>query len=136
MIIRVAEEKDAPILSQLLGQLGYPASTDESLKRIQLYQQDGYRLMMGEVGDQCIGFIALPWYHALHHPRPIGRVGAFCVDESYRRKGWGSQLLEYAEDFFRSNSCVKVELTSNLKGKGRHDDFCLKMCQRACLQFV
>ena len=136
MIIRVAEEKDAPILSQLLGQLGYPASTDESLKRIQLYQQDGYRLMMGEVGDQCIGFIALHWYHALHHPRPIGRVVAFCVDEAYRSKGWGSQLLKYAEDFFRSKNCIKVELTSNLKRKESHEYYFRKGYQQASMHFV
>ena len=80
MIIREAVEKDALVLSQLLGELGYPALPDDCQNRIQLHWQDGYKLMIGEVDGQPIGFIALHWYHAFHHPRPIGRVVAFCVD--------------------------------------------------------
>ncbi|SRR5258706_9060840 len=136
MIIRESEEKDAQVLSQLLGELGYPASPDDCQKRIQLYRQDGYKLMMGEVEGKSIGFIALHWYHAFHHPRPIGRVVAFCVDEAHRSKGWGSLLLKYAEDFFRSKNCVKVELTSNLKRKESHEYYFRKGYQQASMHFV
>jgi N-acetylglutamate synthase-like GNAT family acetyltransferase len=98
MIIREAEEKDADVLSSLLEQLGYPTSADEILKRILQHKSDGYRLMMGEVNGEPIGFIALHWYHAFHHTRLIGRIVAFCVDEKCRSTGLGSQLLKYAED--------------------------------------
>jgi hypothetical protein len=64
MMIREAVEKDASALSVLLAQLGYPASADEILTRILLYKPDGYRLMMCEVNDRPVGFIALHWYHA------------------------------------------------------------------------
>src|SRR5689334_22067081 len=121
MIIREADEKDAEVLSLLLAQLGYPASREEGAGRIRLYQQDGYKLIMGEVSNNVIGFIALHWYHAVHHPRPIGRVVAFCIDETYRSKGIGSQMLKFAEDFFQVRKCVKVELTSNLRRKESHE---------------
>lgn len=136
MIIREATEKDAHALALLLAQLGYPAPTDEILKRIHLHRHDGYKLMMGEVDSQPVGFIALHWYHAFHHPRPIGRVVAFCVDEAHRSKGWGSQLLKYAEDFFQNKNCLKVELTSNLKRKESHDYYFRKGYQQKSMHFV
>jgi GNAT superfamily N-acetyltransferase len=136
MIIREAEEKDKLILSRLLAQLGYPTSIDESKLRIQLYKQDGYKLLMAELSNQPIGFIALHWYRAIHHPEMIGRVVAFCIDEPFRASGWGSQLLKYAEDFFEGLRCVKVELTSNLRRKESHEYYFRKGYEQASMHFV
>ena len=136
MTIRKAEETDAHDLSRLLSQLGYPASDDESLNRIQLHRQDNYSIMVAELNGRCIGFIALHWYHAFHHPRPIGRVVAFCVDDKYRSKGYGSQLLKYAEDFFIQKDCLKMELTSNLQRKESHEYYLHKGYQQRSMHFV
>jgi len=136
MVIREAEEKDATILSELLGQLGHPSSVEDALKRIQLHQLDGYRLLIGEVDGQAISFIALHWYHAFHRSHPIGRVVAFCVEESFRGKGWGSQLLKYAEDFFLTKNCFKIELTSNLRRKESHEYYLRKGYQQVSMHFV
>lgn len=136
MVIREANKTDALILSQLLAQLGYPASIDESERRIQFYKQDGYRLLMAELGDQTIAFIALHWYRAIHHSEMIGRVVAFCVDERYRAKGSGSRLLKYAEDFFQDLHCMKVELTSNLRRKESHEFYFRRGYQQTSMHFV
>jgi len=136
MIIREASEKDATALSALLAQLGYPSTLDDTLKRIQLYRQYEYKLFVGEIDGQSIGFIALHWYTAFHHQRPIGRVVAFCVDNAHRGKGWGSYLLKYAEDFFKNKNCVKVELTSNLKRKESHEYYLRKGYQQTSMHFV
>lgn len=136
MTIREADESDAFILSQLLAQLGYPASIDESKQRILFYKQEGFRLLMAELNNQSIGFIALHWYRAIHHPEMIGRVVAFCVDENHRSQGWGSQLLKYAERFFEDLHCVKVELTSNLRRKESHEYYLRKGYQQVSMHFV
>jgi len=136
MIIREAEEKDTRALSSLLGQLGYPAATEEIHKRILQYKSEGYLLMIGEVDSQPIGFIALHWYHAFHHARFIGRIVAFCVDEEHRSAGLGSQLLKYAEDLFKSKNCVKIELTSNLRRKESHEYYSRKGYQQTSMHFV
>jgi GNAT superfamily N-acetyltransferase len=135
MFIREAEEKDASILSKLLEQLGYPTTVEDSITRILLHKKEDYKLLIG-VADQPIGFIALHWYNAIHHPRPIGRVVAFCIDERYRGKGLGSQLLKHAEDFFADKKCVKIELTSNLKRKESHDYYLHKGYRQVSMHFV
>lgn len=136
MVIRDADENDALILSQLLAQLGYPASIDESKQRIQFYRQEGYKLLMGDLDNQSIGFIALHWYRAIHHPEMIGRVVAFCIDEHHRGKGWGSQLLLYAEGFFQNLRCVKIELTSNLRRKESHEYYFRRGYEQRSMHFV
>lgn len=136
MVIREAEEKDAAILSNLLAQLGYPTSVEESKERIAHHQQDGYKLFLAELSNVPIGFIALHWYRAVHHPEMIGRIVAFCIDEPFRDRGWGSKLLKYAEDFFRDKHCFKVELTSNLRRKVTHEYYLRKGFDQRSMHFV
>ena len=118
MNIREAQDKDEIALSQLLEQLGYPSfNTSE---RILEYQLNSYKLFVGEIDSEVVGFIALHWYHAFHHPKPVGRIVAFVIDDKFRGKGFGSELLKYAEDFLISKGCLKLELTSNLRRKESH----------------
>jgi GNAT superfamily N-acetyltransferase len=92
--------------------------------------------MMAELNSQPIGFIALHWYNAIHHQQTIGRIVAFCIDEPFRARGLGSQLLKYAEDFFHNLHCVKVELTSNLRRKESHEYYLRKGYQQTSMHFV
>jgi GNAT superfamily N-acetyltransferase len=136
MIVREVNDRDIHVLMKLLTQLGYPAATDEVVKRIHWYKPEGYKLMIGELDGETIGFIALHWYHAFHHAPLIGRVVAFCIDEAHRGKGFGTQLLNYAEDFFRSKNCLKVELTSNLRRKESHEYYFRKGYEQVSIHFV
>ena len=120
MTIREAESKDALALSSLLGQLGYPTSKSSSLKKISAYSQPGYKMLMAESDQKVIGFIALHWYVSPHLPGPIGRITAFCMDETVRGQGKGTILLDAAERFFKKLDCFKIEVTSNLKRTRTH----------------
>lgn len=119
--IEPAHIHDAPQLAALLTQLGYPASTQQTLKKIQEHQNPGYYLLVARDEHYTIGFISLLIYSAMHHSNPIGRITAFCVDESVRGSGVGGQLLLAAEAYFQTQDCFKVELTSNLKRVDSHD---------------
>ena len=109
-----AQSEDTARLVMLLGQLGYPSSNSEMADKIQLHKKPTYKLFVAKEDDQVVGFIALHLYHAFHHPAPIGRITAFCVDEPMRGFGIGSLLLRAAEDFFLQQQCFKIEVTSNL----------------------
>ena len=120
MIIREAEMKDASSLANLLGQLGYPTSESSSQDKIKIYSGDGYKMLMGESDNKVIGFISLHWYISPHQPGYIGRITAFCMDETVRSQGLGTLLLQAAEQFFKEIDCCKIELTSNLKRSRTH----------------
>jgi GNAT superfamily N-acetyltransferase len=120
ILINDAKPEDATQLIALLGQLGYPTTQSEMLDKIQQHSNPTYRLLVAKEENQTLGFIALHYYYALHHTAPIGRITAFCVDETVRGSGIGSMLLTAAEDYFQQVNCFKIEVTSNLKRTRTH----------------
>jgi GNAT superfamily N-acetyltransferase len=119
--IEDAKPEDAARLVILLGQLGYPATHSQMLDRIRQHNSPTYKLLVAKQENKVLGFIALHFYHAFHHPAPIGRITAFCVDEIVRGSGIGSLLLTAAEDYLRQHHCFKIEVTSNLKRSHTHE---------------
>ena len=118
--IEAAKSEDAARLVILLGQLGYPTTNLEMLDKIQQHNNPTYKLLVAKDENQVLGFIALHFYHAFHHVAPIGRITAFCIDETVRGSGIGSLLLTAAEDYFLQQHCFKIEVTSNLKRTRTH----------------
>jgi N-acetylglutamate synthase-like GNAT family acetyltransferase len=120
MIIREAETKDASTLSNLLSQLGYPTSDASTIEKIKVYSQDGYKMLVAQIDQNVIGFITLHWYISPHLPGQVGRITAFCMDETVRGQGKGTLLLNAAETFFKKMDCFKIEVTSNVKRTRTH----------------
>ena len=118
--IRLARPDDAAAIARLIHQMGYPVSETESVKRIQLYIQPSYLLLVAENNETVEGYIALHIYNVVHLPAPEGRIISFCVNEKVRGSGIGTALLHSAEDYFKEKSCYKIVLNSNLKRPDTH----------------
>jgi GNAT superfamily N-acetyltransferase len=116
VIIRHATPADASAVKNLLIQLGYPQLTvEETNQKISLYSQENYALLVIEVDREVAGFISLHWFDIFHSTGKIGRMSAFCVDETKRAQGLGKKLLKAAEDYLIAQGCSKLEVTSNEK---------------------
>lgn len=116
MVIRKATSGDASSVKKLLIQLGYPGlSVDETHKKISDYDNDSYCVLVSEAAGEVVGFIALHWFDIFHSHGKMGRITAFCVDDTQRSQGIGQKLLHAAEEFLLSKGCTKFEVTSNEK---------------------
>ncbi len=115
MVIRNARENDALFLKHLLVQLGYSLDEEEILQGITQHRQEGYHLLVAEIDQEVVGFIALHWFDLFHTRRKLGRISAFCVDERFRSQGIGLKLLKETEIFFKLRGCSRIEVTSNSK---------------------
>lgn len=122
MLIREATTADASSVSQLLAQLGYPG-IDENLARekIKAHHTEDYHLLVAEINSQVAGFIALHWFELMHWEGKMGRITAFCVDERFRSRGIGKQLLMASEELLKTRGCVKFEVTSNARRTRTHE---------------
>lgn len=118
--IAVAKPEDATRVADLLNQMGYATTELETVKRITLYGQPSYQLIIAKAEEITVGFIALHFYDVLHLPAPEGRISSFCIDEKVRGKGIGKTLLNAAEEYFKENGCYKIVLNSNLKRPETH----------------
>jgi ribosomal protein S18 acetylase RimI-like enzyme len=122
MIIRQANQKDATDIIRLLIQLGYSSlSVEQVSAKIARYDRDGYKLLVCEIDNNAIGFISLHWYDIFHSVGFMGRITAFCVDEQFRSRGIGKQLLTHAEKIFMEAGCTKLEVSSNARRTQTHD---------------
>jgi N-acetylglutamate synthase-like GNAT family acetyltransferase len=116
MIIRKATSWDGPAIQQLLEQLGYPDVTLEDTKRnLNQHRGEDYQVLVGEIEGHVMAFIALHCFHLMHWKEKMGRISSFCVEDGFRSKGAGRQMLHAAEEWFRVNGCAKIEVTSNAR---------------------
>ena len=121
MLIRAAKPEDSHLIKKLVIQLGYTHLTDgEVAQKIVDYSKENYALLVGEEAGVVIGFISLHWFDIFHSPGMIGRITAFCIDESSRSKGFGKSMLQAAENFLISKGCTKLEVTSNERRTESH----------------
>ena len=115
MKIRPATSADAPTLSRLFAQLGYPNSTTaaEIVPRLTRIEALGDACLVAEGDDgKVVGLAGLHLVHVLHYPKPLGYITAFVVDDSVRRQGVGRKLLDAATEWARAQGCYRLSLTS------------------------
>lgn len=119
--IRPLQAEDVPLLVDLCGQLGRPASRAELEERFaHLRQSSGQGLFVAVAEDGLL----LGWLHvqerpALHTPRSA-EITAVVVDSAHRRTGCGRALIATAEQWARNQQCQMLALRSGLERKEAH----------------
>jgi GNAT superfamily N-acetyltransferase len=121
MIVRSAHISDAPVVRNLLEQLGYPDFDVKDVEeKILLHRENGYCMLVAEA-EYVIGFASLHWFELAHWRGRMGRITSFCIDEKFRSQGIGQQLLAAAEKILLDHGCIKIEVTSNERRAGAHN---------------
>lgn len=116
MTIREATPDDSAVLLQLLDQLGYPTLTlEDTRSNLRKHRDPDYCILVGEIDGHVVAFITLHVFHVLHWRAPFGRISSFCVEEGFRSKGAGRQLLHAGEEWLQAKGCAKIEVTSNAR---------------------
>jgi len=111
--IRSAKAEDSPQIAALLGQLGYPSESEIVRKKISLLSSGGAdRIWIAEFQGKVVGLLAFHLTPLLHVSGSLGRITAVVVDERFRGKGTGRQLIETAERWAWERDCTRIEVTS------------------------
>ncbi|GLY03010.1 MULTISPECIES: GNAT family N-acetyltransferase [Actinoplanes] len=114
MNLRPVTRQDTAALVPLLEQLGYPTTAQDVDKRLDNWLDDPASRLIGADDDgELIGVAALHVMPLLEYTGKSGRLAALVVDERYRGKGVGQQLVKAVEDQARAAGCIKLEITSS-----------------------
>lgn len=120
--IRPAEPADAPAVTILLHELGYPSNSEEEVTaRLTRWSGvDGLLALVATDGPRAVGVIALAVVPYFERPGSWGRVVALVVDAEARARGVGRRLLTAAERAARDRGCVRAEISCSRHRTGAH----------------
>ncbi len=119
--IRRAEERDAPALSELSGQLGYPCSAGEIAARLRkLASASQHAVFAAEIsGGPVVGWVHVS-VNDLLESGTRAEIYGLVVEESQRSQGAGRLLLDEAERWAREHGCPVMNLRSNVVRERAH----------------
>jgi GNAT superfamily N-acetyltransferase len=112
--IRRATAADGAAISELLGQLGYPA--DASAIPGRLERMSGHEraaIFVAESRGKIVGLATAHVVTVLNRPRDVAWLTALVVDESSRAMGVGRGLVSAVEDFARQSGCERLSVTTH-----------------------
>ena len=119
--IRVAHPSDAKRLADLAGQLGYPSTTKDIVRRLRPIERSAlHAVFVAEAPDrQVIGWVHVYVCHLVESD-PGAEIGGLVLDERYRGRGVGQLLMQRAEEWARRKKCRTVSLRSNVIRTSAH----------------
>src|SRR3954469_1558892 len=123
LTIRSAVASDAPILCELLEQLGYPASESEipaRLSRVERFPHAAAFVAANGYGE-VVGLVTAHIFPSIHDNGPVAWLTTLVVLEDSRGAGIGSALVEYVEKWAAQNGAKRLSLTSGLQRRATHD---------------
>ena len=114
--IRDGTMDDAQDIRELSEQLGYPASESEIISRLEsILGSDDHMMCVAVQPDGKV----IAWIHVFKcqtvESGRFAEISGFIVDEAYRGKGVGKQLLEVAEQWTSHKKLPKLRVRSRIE---------------------
>jgi GNAT superfamily N-acetyltransferase len=113
--IRPVRPADFPRVAELAGQLSYPSTPQQiALRLAGMSGSPEHAVFVAELqGGEIAGWVAVFVYRMVEADARV-EIGGLVVDERFRSRGIGEQLLAHAEQWTRERGCRLIGLRSNV----------------------
>ena len=119
--IRDADERDAPAIASLCGQLGYPTPAEAVVPRMDRLREHGQgRVIVAVFDSSPVGLATIHIRNMINHEAPIGQLTLLVVDERARGQGVGRVLVAESEAWARARGCKRFVVTTALRRTDAH----------------
>jgi N-acetylglutamate synthase-like GNAT family acetyltransferase len=111
--IRSARPSDAPGITTLLRELGYPVELDGVAATLRRIHQDGENVVAVAVDDAhgVLGLVSMSCRPLLRLQGVAGTIEELAVRRDARSRGIGDRLLRYAKGLASERGWVRLETT-------------------------
>jgi len=136
--IRPAVPADAPVISELLGQLGYPASASEIPQRLRAivdFPTASAFVATNRYGE-VVGVITAQIIPSIHDNEPVAWLTTLVVLEDARGAGIGSALVKHVEQWATRNGAKRLSVTSGKQRKASHEFYEKRDYENTGLRFT
>jgi GNAT superfamily N-acetyltransferase len=135
--IRAATAADAPALSALVAQLGYPAPAEVIPDRLaNMARSDDNTVLVADDDGKVVGVMTARVMWVIHHDAPLAWLTALVVLDSARGKGIGSTLLARAEEWAKHKGAHKISLSSAMHRGATHTYYDNRGYERSGIRFT
>jgi GNAT superfamily N-acetyltransferase len=111
--VRDARAADSTAVAGLLAQLGYPSPPANVAGRLTRLAEDASnRVLVAEIDGSVVGLASAYVRQLIHHDAGFVRIACLIVDEAWRDRGVGKNLVEAIEVWAREHGCDVAEVTS------------------------
>lgn len=111
---------DLPSIVPLAEQLGYKCSHESLIERFNQFDQEGSALFIGEVSHAVMAFMQVQENLTLMSGK-LAELNAVVVDEQFRGKGYGKQMMKMAEEWVKARGLPKLRLGSRSSRTESHE---------------
>jgi GNAT superfamily N-acetyltransferase len=119
--IREARSSDSPAIARLMTQLGYPSSENEIGDRLAVLSRlPDHGIFVAEAESRVVGLVGAYLDRALEFSGAYGRLTGLVVDEPFRGRGFGKQLMNWIEGWLRDRGAARLTLTSGKQRAEAH----------------
>src|SRR5690625_323101 len=121
VLIKKAVQKDISQLAVLMGELGYPTTTEEMESRfLKINSNPLYSTQVAEKNGVIVGMIGMMLGFHYEKNENYVRIVALVVDSEYRKQGIGEKLIEKAEEWAKEQRANRIALNSG--NRSERDD--------------
>jgi GNAT superfamily N-acetyltransferase len=122
ILIRDIIDDDFEILTELIKELGYHSSKNNISERLyKINSNKYYKTLVAEVDNKVVGFIGLCKLYAYEYDGEYVRIISLIVNEKYRGKGIGTELLKSGEKWAICEGAIAIALNSGIKREKAHE---------------
>lgn len=119
--LRNAEPADAASLATLMTQLGYPSTPHQIETRLaRMLAHYDYTAVVAEAGNEVVALVLVHLEHGLEYDATYGRIMGLVVDEGWRGRGLGKQLMRHMEHWCKAQGADRIVLTSATRRVDSH----------------
>jgi GNAT superfamily N-acetyltransferase len=121
VIIRETQLEDAPDITALVTQLGYPVAPEEMRDRLaRLMARPDHVVFVAESSNCIVGLVGVYLVDALEFSGKYGRLTGMVVDENWRGRGIGRLLMDWIESWLIEQGARMLILTSGSQRSEAH----------------
>lgn len=117
--IRIATPEDAEAIADLATQLWYPSQAEDIRRRWKSLSPARERVFVAVAEGVVVGFVHVALESTLLVDR-VANLRALVVDERWRGRGIGRELVRAAERWAQGAGCSTIWVRSNIKRVQAH----------------
>lgn len=114
LLYRKAVPQDSLEIARLSGQLGYPANAEQIEARLApILNADDHVVIVAEALSKLVGWIHVHGRLLVESP-PYAEIGGLVVDQEFRGKRIGKQLVRHCEEWARTKGYHELRVRVNV----------------------